>query len=648
MFDSDNPLSPVVESWHGRIERAKKAKKNFQDDADECMDFFAGPHDFMWDVSYKRKPWDAVMEGAPPTFRMTIAKVFELVALFGPVLYHRNPVRTVNPRKQFQPPIELFGNPLDPFVGPMVQMVYQQQRMQAQQQNAVDLARAQLMEQYLNYTPNEMELAKHMRYAITESLIKGRGVMVTMPYQPPLSERRMVGSFYDSVDNWQIDPDAEEIDDAKWVAQRCFHPTWEVERDYGLPAGTLKGKGTYESAWQQGEMKADDLASTHRQQGTSDLIEYWKIWSKMGMGGRSSDMPEELQDALEVFGDHCYLVIAKGVNYPLNLPSSLFGLGTTDDEYMQRVEWPVPFWKDDRWPCTFIDYYDKPRSVWPISPVQPGLGELKFMNYAMSWLANRIKTSCRTFIAHQKSLDEETKTALTSGADMTLLAVEAANQGIDKVVAFLNQPQVNRDIWDILTSVMQQFDKRVGLTELVYGMSSVQNRSAMEAKIKQENISVRPDYMAGRVEDAASELSRKEAMAIRLFVEPQDAAPVVGPAGAMFWGQLVNEADLDKVMAEMEYRVEAGTAKRPNRERDTSNIQFLTPMVMPLLQQRAAMTGDTTQLNNWLVKVGKAIDQSMDDVLLPPGSLSPPMPPPGMVPGPPPGNKPPEKQGQAA
>ncbi len=58
------------------------------------------------------------------TFGMTVNKVAEAVQIFGPALYHKNPVRQVNPRKAPLMPIEIFGDPNDPNVQQMyAQMV---------------------------------------------------------------------------------------------------------------------------------------------------------------------------------------------------------------------------------------------------------------------------------------------------------------------------------------------------------------------------------------------------------------------------------------------------------------------------------------------------------------------------------------------
>lgn len=619
-YEGEHPLRPICAGWLGKVDRARKAKKKFQDVADECMRFFDGPAGFMWDADYKGKVWSKDLDNMAPSFRMTVNKVFELVSLFGPVLYHRNPVRRVTPRQYIQAPPQFLGINLDPMSGmPLDQMAAMQMQMiqqQSQMEQMTTNLRAQLLETYLNYTPNELNLASHFQRAITEALIKGRGVVWVEPHFPPESDRMMVGSFYDTVDNLLIDPDAEELEDARYVIKECCHQVWEVEKEYNLPPGLIKGN--MESGTSQGESVGDRTAKSKRSGGLkNDMLRYYKVWSKMGIGARSTDLSDEKRAQLDIFGDYCYLVVAKDIPFPLNMPPEFLETAQ-DEELLSACAWPVPFWRDGGWPFSEVDFYQKPRSVWPISPVSPGLGELKFINWCMSFLANRIRTSCRDFIGVAKGAAEEIKKTIQHGGDFTMLEVEAVHGSINNVVSFLQHPQVNHDIWDILTAVMQMFDKRVGLSELLYGMQNTQARSATEMRVKQEQISVRPDYMASCVENAATKSARLEALAARWYVEPQDTVHILGQQGAMLWQQLVMSSDVEATSREMDYRVEASSARKPNLDRFTANMQDAMPMLAPILDQYATMTGDTGPINNLIQKWGESIQQDLAGMMMSP------------------------------
>src|SRR6185369_14719248 len=120
-------------------------KKEFSDDGDECMRFFDGPYTWLYSPS---RGSSASMTGLGgddelpgPSARMTVNKTAELVQLFGPALYHRNPVRKVSPRHVVGPPLELYQSQQDP----SLEQVFAMQQQEAQRQWAIDNARSDLL-----------------------------------------------------------------------------------------------------------------------------------------------------------------------------------------------------------------------------------------------------------------------------------------------------------------------------------------------------------------------------------------------------------------------------------------------------------------------------------------------------------------------
>ena len=499
------------------------------------------------------------------------------------------------------------------------QQLFKQSQVEAKFRKITDSTRAELIQKWLNYTPGEQPgggLAQHAEMAITEALVKGRGVLWVQGYNQPESKMNLTGSFYDSVDNLFIDPDAERLEDAKWIAKREVKPVWEVERDYGLKPGTLEDKANLESAESQGERLGDDMSNMHRKQGkTFDLIVHWKIWSKGGVGARLSGVKTELKDQFDkVVGDYAYLCVAANVSYPLNAPPEKFKKAK-NDEVKKLFAWPVPYWQDGRWPCSVLDFYPKPRSIWPIAPLAPGLGELAFMNVIISHLANRIWSSSRDFVAVLKSAEEEVTRAIKKGEDLAIIPLNEVHQDIKRVVQFLQHPQTNFDIWRILEQVMQLFERRTGLTELLSGMTNTQSRSAEDAATKSQQMSIRPDHMSQKVESWMSELAKMEKFCARWKVRPQDVVELLGKSGAMLWEKLISSQDPQVVLRELDATVEANSARKPNKQRETQNIQQAMQVLFPVLDKHADATADTTPLNELLTIWGKATDFDVDGML---------------------------------
>lgn len=619
----NSPMMAVVGQWLEKIKLAQQFKnRRFGPDAAEGMKFFCGPYDWLYNRDGRskdkhfRERADEESDGEipEPKFQMTVNKVAELVQIFGPALYHKNPVRTVTPREVPLPDQELMAalGP-DPAAGMMLQQLMQQAMMA----RGIDATRAKLMSYYLNYTPDALDLKTESRWAIDEALIKGMGCLWSEPYTTPAG-MKLVGSFYDSVDNLVIDPDMPTLRAAKWIARRRVEPVWEAERKFNLPPGTLRGQ--MESQNRQGEVNSAPDGDYMRKQGaTNDLIVYWEIFSKTGVGGRLTGSDGAFNEIWEALGDFCYLVVAEGHEFPLNVPPQVWDLEGSQamGQIQAMVQWHTPLWADDAWPMTPFQFHTVPGDPWPMSHIAPGMGELKFLNWAYSILAGKLRISCRDFIAILEEAGQEIKDKILHGADYEWIPLKGSNgKSIQEMVQFLQHPPFNGDIWRVIDVIAEQFERRVGLTELMYGLSSVQLRSAAEAEAKQSQTSIRPDDMANKVEDAMSEVARKEAIIVAWHLRGQDVQMVMGPVGMMLWDRFITPANPTEIMYSLEYRIEAGSVRKPNRDKDAANLRDATQLLLPFFQTVAAQ-GFPGPFNTLVEQWGKTIDFKTEGLMLP-------------------------------
>lgn len=575
-----NPFTVIVSAWTDELKAAQAFKmKRFGRDAEEGMKFFSGPYDFFFQSISTDKFFR--MPAGEPKIVVTVNKVAELVQLFGPVMYHRNPTRRVSPPDYPQLPMEIFLS-MGEEVAMQAQMLYQAQ----QQQTINDAVISSMHETILNRTPDANDLKTHSRASIDESIIKGMGVLWHDMQVNPATGAKLPGSMWDTVDDFLQDHTAKSPRSIRWCARRSYLPKWEVERTYRLPPGTLCGVAT--SSIQN---PSSMVMRPTNDMPTQDCIEVWEIFSKMGVGGRFKDaeaMPPDHKAAYEYLGDFCRIVIVPGFMYPLNLPPWLFAQSNPWPAAQSAVQWPTPFWADKAWPFTPISYHEIPGDPWPMSHLSPAMGELKFLNWAYSKIASKIQVTSRDIIICKQEAEEALKRAIISGEDLEVVGLNNMDgKGAKELIEFLQHPTWNGDIWTVIQAVTQQFEQRTGLNELMYGMSSRQMRSAEEADRKFDAVNVRPDDMASQVEAAMSAASRREMLLARWHMTSQDVLPILGPVGASAWKLYVEQADVRRVLG-MNCTVEADSTKKASASVyiDGMNqaVQFLFAPLMQLAQ----------------------------------------------------------------
>jgi len=585
------------------------------------MQFYDGAHDFMWQGKYSRGEGgfldkDSAGSGLLPGFRMTVNRPFEAVALFGPALIHKYPVATVTAAE----PPQISPEALDLDLSQQQSvMAYRGYLAQTQYQHESDKSVASVMEHYLNWLQIEGNKKMHSRRGITESIVKGYGLLYTELYQPHGSEISYPLSRHLSVDDLTKDPDAEYEEDVQWIAIRHIEPINIAESKFGLKPKSLRGH--IESSQGQAKRRSRGKRSPVVKN-SYDLLEYWEVYSKNGFGQRLKSTNKSKAKTpfdFSIFGDFTRIVVARGIPFPLNMPPE--SLSEPQEDLFMRSQWPIPYWTDEGlgngWPISDLFFYDKPRSVWPISMVKPAIGELRFVNWCMSFLADKVAASSTTYVGVLKQAGAEIQNQV-KGSSAPFKVVEIADafgKSISDVISFIQAPTFSIDIWRMVSEVMEQIDKRMGLTELIYGLTGSQIRSATEADIKDQNISIRPEDMAEKTEDWLSTSLMKEMQAAVWLLQPKDLAPVIGPAATAVWQTKIASRDFDSVVRDFKYRIQAGSARKPNRMMRIKSIREFGQAAMPAIQA-FAMQGFTGPWNAYMHDLAKAIDIDAGDYLL--------------------------------
>lgn len=624
-------LAPMVEAWRERAEIARRKRQFWDDICDQCRYFYQGAVGFMWDESFRRK----YLGNIPvPKFKLTIAKAFEFIAVIGPTLYWRNPERNVVTTKKFEMKPEYLGDPNDQ----NIQQMFQQMQQQEMQNDLPFKIANELMKYPLNYYPFEQPgggLMGHSILAITESMIYGRGCLWTSPYTMPGSNRKLIGSFFGSARDLWVDPDCKDptLQDALWIMRESTSPVWVVEEKYGWKPGSLREYANAHGDEAYVAQKSRD-DSDKRDEPQYDSIRYQEFYSRGGCGVRfTRDMPDNVKDALDrAVGDYAYICITDDCPFPLNAPPDSLAV-SSDNDIRRMFEWPVPTWVDGKWPVKCLDYYPRLDSPYPIPPLEPGLGELTLMNLLLSFLCGRIWSDNRNITAvfkqHARGIVDKIK---NGGMDevVEIESVGGQNEDINRIITQWIKKPVGADSWRLFEMISLAFDKRVGLTDLAYGLNpgGTTSRSAADINAKQSALSVRPQYMMNCVESFMDEVADAEKFCSKMFITGNDLLPLLGPTGAQMWDQYVVAADPELFVRSMRARVTANSARKPNKDREIANLQMLVPTLFPELSKHADITHDTNPLNALLARLGEANDFSLEGMFLGPRQPAPPPPPP--------------------
>ena len=615
-------LRPLVAAWTAKIEAAEQCRSDWKEVSDECVMFYNKSAAAMWKPDYTRKAWRGVKA---PRFRFSMNKAYEYVAITLPNLLWEVPHRNVAPKSRFELPQGL------DLADPQLAMMVEQFLPMQQQKEYRDKVTAMLLQDWLNYTPNESNLLDESESATVNALLRGRGCLVSRIFNKPDSNVTLTGSFNLDPCDLLTDPGSKTFNDSKYIIIRHTEYHWEVERRFKLEPNSMRGRATLESLWRSSELKTDSASQSMRAAGlTNDIVVWYEIYSYMGPGCRSTDMDSQIRDHLEeTVGDHAYIAICPSCPWPLNCPSEQMRKGISSDEVKRRFSWPVPLYKDNRWPVVPLDFYKDPDSSWPVPPLAPALGELKLLNFLLPWATNRVWSSSRDFWAIAQQHIEEYRSYILEGEDQCIIPTPVGVDDVNKAVKILTQPESRQDIWRIIDFAETMFEKRTGMTETAFGRNEdgTQNRTAEETLAKNRAVGVRPEYLAKKVVGWMGEVACNEANLVRAFVSGDDYARRCGPIGKLLWEQFVSSQDAEAISLQMEFTIAASSIRRPNRDRDLGNLTQVMQTFVPPSLQYGWTTGSFDSYNWFVKKWGEYHDMDMSEAMLRPLPALQPLPP---------------------
>jgi hypothetical protein len=91
--------------------------------------------------------------------------------------------------------------------------------------------------------------------------------------------------------------------------------------------------------------------------------------------------------------------------------------------------------------------------------------------------------------------------------------------------------------------------------------------------------------------------------------------PVIGQTAARIFEEQILTDDVTRITRDFRYRVEAGTARKPNKDTQIAQLTDIGQYILPVIQQ-AMMSGVTRPYNAYMNALGRAMDIEIDEFLL--------------------------------
>lgn len=452
----------LAKLWQRRIKAGQAKKADYDAAAKEVMQYFRAKHDdFFKEMAAKFCKFN---DGG-----VSVNKSAQIRGILGPHLYQKNPKVEVGARAMDQ----------------------------------ILVALAKVLKTYLNYTPNETGLARNVRKAIDDSLLRGRGFLRT-----GWDDRyQLVTSWYVSSMDVVIDPDFDSLEDAKWVAVRRRVPFYELKRDVGkkdrwrLTGLHDKVRGDSPADGEDDEdYEEDEEASSP----TNDVVEYWEVWSKAGIGWRFHDADE----SFKTHNDDADFVKVSVCLY--------------HDTLLEEGDWEVPLYLDNEWPLVELDLVEALDELWPTSLFSQSLSHQKVIDLVSSLELAKLKEHSREIYFVDDTLEVQDMERLRTGGTSEMIRVKAKGNHGKKLPELMHRFQpgmISPELGNARNWHEREMNMITGMTSILHGESAAvaQERSATAAQLKKEASNTRLGDFTSKVEQWISRARRNEALCIRLL-----------------------------------------------------------------------------------------------------------------------------------
>ena len=464
-----------------------------------------------------------------------------------------------------------------------------------------DAPRAVITESVVNYWWRHFECQKEFRRAVKDMLVLGHGwvktgyrfvekekeeydnsdeLASTAPESITESELIITEDrpFVERISPFDIfvDPDATNMSDIRWIAQRIRRPLTEVKKDKRYnSAARQEASPSHYSKWGQ-----DGFMPRRSEKMEDSYVEIWEFY----------DIDRGKMSVFCDGGD-------KFLVNPMDIPFT-FG-----HPFVMLRNYEIP------------EHFYTMGELEAIEPLQMELNETR------TQMMNHRKRFSRKWLYKESAFDPEGRSALESDEDNVMVPViseEPLSSVISPMPAVISPPE----FYNQSNLISADIDRVSGVSEYMRGALPEIRRTATEAAIAQDAANARASDKLAIIERAIADCARRLVMLAQQYMTGEQAVRVVGQDAQPVWVNF----DEEYIRGEFDFEVE-GRSTAPVNE------SFRRQMALQVVDAMAPFAGagiiDMPKLANYVLQYGFGIKNAASFVM-----AQPPMPPMGSEAGP--------------
>ena len=310
----------------------------------------------------------------------------------------------------------------------------------------------------------------------------------------------------------------------------------------------------------------------------------------------------------------------------------IFDDGAADDFLVRPEEMP----HISGHPFIYGGNYDVPDQLYPLGELERIFPLQEELNETRSDLINARRTHRNKYVADSKLLaesgEQSLREVLTSDEDNLIAAVDLEpGQNLQDMVHRLPTTQVDPDLYNVSSTIINDINEVTGVTEFQRGGSSLGASTATEAAIINDGAQARMREKQGLVEKMMRESARKLVSLMQQYQRQRKTLRIaVGdPEGARFFEGLrrlgyENENEIEflqygpeEIRGEFDLEIQPGSSTAHNETQKRRAANELLAGVLTLMQgfPQAAERIDVTALLDYYFRHGFDIPNSAQFLL---------------------------------